>query len=186
MFERAPRALTGGLGLERSRRGRSSWLLVGIVCVSIVLVAGLWSLLKPPRTTPQTSLGATPPAAAPTTTTIVQQTTTTTSKPKGVTVELHYLGPSWTRIAADGKISFQGVPGTSEQRTFKASHSIDVTLGAPSVVELTVNGRSLGVPDRSGRVWHRSFTVNSADAVANSAEGTPNGSSTDSTGPSSG
>jgi len=184
VFERVPRALTGGLGVERSRRGRSSWLLVGIVGVSIVLVASLWSLLKPPRTTPQTSLGATPPAVAPTTTTIPQPTTTTAPKPKGLTVVLRYLGPSWTRVTADGKVSFQGVLGTSERRTFKASRSIDLTLGAPSVVELTVNGRSLGVPDRSGRVWHRSFTVESAAAVASSAEGGPAGSSTDSTVPS--
>jgi hypothetical protein len=175
VFERVPRALTGGLGVERRRRGRSSWLLVGIVCVSIVLVASLWSLLKPPRTT-QTSLGATPPATAPTTT-LVEPTTTTAPKPKGVTLVLHYIGASWTKVAADGKVSFQGIGAVSDRRTFKAKHTIDLTLGAPGQVEVNVNGKSVQAKD-TGRVWHQSFTVDSANQNAtNSAEGATGGSS---------
>lgn len=175
MFERVPRALTGGLGVERRRRGRSSWLLVGIVGVSIVLVASLWSLLKPPRTT-QTSLSATPPATAPTTT-LVEPTTTTEPKPKGVTLVLHYLGASWTKVAADGKISYQGIGVASDRRTFKAKRTIELTLGAPGQVQVNVNGRSVEAKD-TGRVWHQSFTVDSANqAATNSAEGATGGSS---------
>jgi hypothetical protein len=158
VFERVPRALTGGLGVERRRRGRSSWLLVGIVCVSIVLVASLWSLLKPPRTT-QTSLSATPPATAPTTT-LVEPTTTTKPKPQGVTLVLHYVGASWTRVAADGKVSFRGIGTASDRRTFKAKRVIELTLGAPGQVQVEVNGQSI-VPQNNGQIWHRSFTVNS-------------------------
>jgi Domain of unknown function (DUF4115) len=173
VFERAPRALTGGLGVERRRRGRSSWLLVGIVCVSIVLVASLWSLLKPPRTT-QSSLSATPPATAPSTTS-PEPTTTTKPKPKGVTLVLHYVGASWTRVDVDGKVSFRGIGVASDQRTFTAKRTIDLTLGAPGQVQLTVNGQSI-VPKDTGQVWHRSFTADTGSAT-NSAEGAGGGSS---------
>jgi hypothetical protein len=170
VFERVPRALTGWLGVERRRRGRSSWLLVGIVCVSIVLVASLWSLLKPPRTT-QTSLSATPPATAPPTTTLVGPTTTTKPKPQGVTLVLHYVGASWTKVTTDGKVSFRGIGVASDRRTFKAKRVIELTLGAPGEVQVKVNDQSI-VPQNTGQIWHRSFTVDSAGQDAtNTAEG---------------
>lgn len=158
VFERVPRALSGGLGVERRRRGRSSWLLVGIVCVSIVLVASLWSLLKPPRTA-QTSLSATPPATAPSTT-IAEPTTTTKPKPKGVTLVLRYVGRSWTRVAADNKVLYRGIGTASDRRTFTAKRTIEVTLGAPGQVQVQVNGQSV-VPENNGQIWHRTFTVDS-------------------------
>jgi Domain of unknown function (DUF4115) len=176
VFQRAPRALTGGLGVERRRRVRSSWLLVGIVCVSIVLVASLWSLLKPPRTN-QTSLSATPPATAPPSTTLAAPTTTTRPKPQGVTLVLRYVGASWTRVVTDGKVSFRGIATASDRRTFKAKHTIDLTLGAPGEVRVNVNGQSI-VPQNTGSIWRRSFTVNSGNQNAtNSAEGAPGGTS---------
>lgn len=175
VFERAPRALTGGLGVERRWRGRSSWLLVGIVGVSVVLVASLWSLLKPPRAA-QTSLTATPPATAPPTT-LGAPTTTTTPKPRGVTLVLDYVGASWTRVAIDGKVSFQGIAVASDRRTFKAKRTIDLTLGAPGQVQVNVNGQSI-VPQNNGSIWHRTFTVDSGNKdVTNSAQGASGGSS---------
>jgi cytoskeleton protein RodZ len=180
VFERTPRAMSG-LGLERSRRAPSSWVVVAIVFVSIVLVASLWSMLKP-GTTPQSPLGAaTPPVA--TTTTVRSATTTTTTtepQPKGVTVALRYLGRSWTRVIADGRVSFEGIPSTAERRTFKADRTLEVVLGAPSVVELTVNGKAIGIADNSGHIYRRAFTAGSTpDAGTNSAEG-GNGATTDS------
>jgi cytoskeleton protein RodZ len=177
VFERAPRALTGGLGAERRRRGRSSWLLVGIVFVSIVLVASVWSLLKPAPSSSQTTLNPTPPATAAPTTTPAEPTTTIAPKPKGVTLVLRYVGASWTKVAVDGKVSFQGIGNTSERRTFKARHTIDITLGAPGQVKLTVNGKSV-VPNRTGTVWHHSFTADTANqGQTTTAQGGQPGSS---------
>ncbi len=172
VFERAPRALTG-LGLERSRRAPSSWLVVAIVFVSIVLVASLWSLVKPPRTS-QSPLGAATPPVASTTTTIRSATTTTTeAQPEGVTVVLRYLGRSWTRVTSDGKLSFEGIPGASERRTFRADRSLELMLGAPAVVELTVNGKAMGIADTSGNIYRHAFTSGATggrDAGTNSAD----------------
>lgn len=176
VFQRAPRALTGGLGVERRRRGRSSWLLVGIVCVSIVLVASVWSLLKPPRSN-QTALTATPPATAPPTTTLPNPTTTTQPLPQDVTMVLHYTGASWTRVATDGKVVFQGIGAASDQRTFKAKRDIDLTLGAPGQVQLTVNGQSIPLKD-TGSIWRRTFTL---DQLRKQAQSPPAGGSNQST-----
>jgi hypothetical protein len=172
VFQRAPRALTGGLGVERRRRRRSSWLLVGIVCVSIVLVASVWSLLKPPQSN-QTALTATPPATAPPTTTLPEPTTTTKPLPQDVTLVLHYVGASWTRVASDGKVVFRGIGAASDQRTFKAKREIDLTLGAPGQVQLTVNGQSVPVKD-TGSIWRRTFTL---DQLRKQAQSPPAGGS---------
>ncbi|HZD68751.1 MAG TPA: RodZ domain-containing protein [Actinomycetes bacterium] len=168
VFERAPRALSG-LGLERRRRAPSGWLVVAIVFVSIVLVASLWSLVKPPRTTSQGPLGAATPPVASTTTTI-RPTTTTEARAEGVTVVLRYLGRSWTKVTSDGKLSFEGIPGASERRTFKADRSLELMLGAPAVVELTVNGKAMGIADSSGRVYRHAFTSGDGGTGSNSAD----------------
>jgi cytoskeleton protein RodZ len=176
VFERAPRALTGGLGVERRRRGRSSWLLVGIVFVSIVLVASLWSLLKPAKSSSQTTLNATPPATAAPTTAPPAPTTTIVPQPKGVTVVLRYVGASWTKVTTDGKASFQGVGAISEHRTFTAKHTIDLTLGAPSQVKVTFNGKPV-VPNRTGSIWHHTFRApKPQQGQTTTAQGTPPGS----------
>jgi cytoskeleton protein RodZ len=158
LFEHAPTAIRGARA--GGRRGQT-WLAVAIVCVSIILVASLWSLLRP---SPDPTEAQPPFAPAPATTAAVGSAGTsappTTARPvqRGVTVTLRYRAPSWTRVTADGKVSFEGTPGRDERRTFRAKRSIDLILGAPAVVSLTVNGKDLGVADRSGAIWRHSFT----------------------------
>jgi cytoskeleton protein RodZ len=154
LFEHAPKAI----GVRASGRRGPNWLAVAIVCVSIILVVSLWSLLRPsPDPTaaqppfapePATTVGAAGTSAPPTTATPI---------PRGVTVTLRYSAPSWTRVTTDGRVFFEGTPGPDERRTFRARRSIDLILGAPGVVRLTVNGKELGVPP-SNAVWRHSFT----------------------------
>jgi cytoskeleton protein RodZ len=155
LSEHAPTAIGGPAG---GRRG-PTWLAVAIACVAIILVASLWSLLRP---TPDPTAGRPPLASAPATTAAIAGTGAppTTARPveRGVTVTLRYNARSWTRVTADGRVFFEGTPGPDERRTFRAQRSIDLILGAPAGVSLTVNGKDLGVPDRSGAVWRRSFT----------------------------
>jgi cytoskeleton protein RodZ len=157
LFEHAPTAIRGARA--GGRRGQT-WLAVAIVCVSIILVASLWSLLRP---SPDPTEAQPPFAPAPATTAVGSAGTSappTTARPvpRGVTVTLRYRAPSWTRVTADGKALFEGTPGRDERRTFRAKRSIDLILGAPAVVSLTVNGKDLGVADRSGAIWRHSFT----------------------------
>jgi hypothetical protein len=133
---------------------------VAIVCVSVILLVSLWGLLRPAPdpsdaqppfvTTPATKApGAAAPAAPP---------TTARAAPRDVTVTLRYAGASWTRVTADGRVAFEGTPGPRQRRTFKARRSLELILGYPAGVRLTVNGRDLGVADRSGNIWRGSFT----------------------------
>jgi hypothetical protein len=136
---------------------------VAIACVSVILLVSLWGLLRPASdaadtqppfvTTPATRTPGAAAAPAP---------PTTKAAPKDVTVTLRYAGASWTRVTADGRIAFEGTPGPRQRRTFKARRTLTLVLGYPAGVRLTVNGRDLGVPDRSGNIWRRSFTPGSS------------------------
>jgi cytoskeleton protein RodZ len=157
LFEHAPKAIGG---LKTGGRG-PNWLRVAIACVSIILLVSLWGLLRPGPdqrdaqppfvTAPATTRAAAKPAPA------------TTARParKDVTVTLRYTGASWTRVTADGRLAFEGTPGPRERRTFKARRSLELVLGYPPGVSLTVNGRDLGVADTSGNIWRQSFTPGS-------------------------
>ncbi len=156
LFEHAPRAIGG---LKTGRRG-PNWLTVAIVCVSIILLVSLWGLLRPAPdpsdtqppfvTTPATTAAGAAAKPAP--------ATTARPAPRQVTVTLRYAGASWTRVTADGRVAFEGTPGPNQRRTFTARRSLELVLGYPAGVHLTVNGRDLGVADRSGNIWRHSFT----------------------------
>jgi hypothetical protein len=161
LFEHAPRAIGG---LQTGRRG-PNWLVVAIVCVSVILLVSLWGLLRPAPdpadaqppfvTTPASPAPKAPGAAA------APATPSTRAAAKDVTVILRYAGASWTRVTADGRVAFEGTPGPRQRRTFKARRSLELILGYPAGVRLTVNGRDLGVADRSGNIWRGSFTPTS-------------------------
>jgi cytoskeletal protein RodZ len=164
VFERAPRAI-GRLGAGRRR---PSWLVVAIVAVTIVLLVSLWGLLRPAPdpadaqppfvTTPAPAPakgGAAAAAATPDPATTARPATAAAGD---VTVTLRYAGASWTRITADGRVAFEGTPGPGQRRRFTARRSLQLVLGYPAGVHLAVNGRDLGVADRSGSIWRHTFT----------------------------
>ena len=155
LFEHAPKAIAARAG---GRRSGPTWIAVAIVCVSIILLVSLWSLLRPEPDPTNTQPPFAPEPATTVTTPTTAPPTTARAAPRGVTVTLRYAAPSWTRVTADGAVSFEGTPRNGERRTFRAKRSIDLILGAPAGVRLTVNGKDLGVPDRSGAIWRHSFT----------------------------
>ncbi|HEV3462368.1 MAG TPA: RodZ domain-containing protein, partial [Actinomycetota bacterium] len=55
----------------------------------------------------------------------------------------------------------EGIPGPRQRRTFTARRSLELVLGYPAGVRLTVNGKDLGVADRSGGIWRHTFTPRS-------------------------
>jgi hypothetical protein len=38
-------------------------------------------------------------------------------------------GASWTRVTADGKLAFEGTPGSGQRRSFTAKRSLELVLG---------------------------------------------------------
>jgi cytoskeleton protein RodZ len=136
---------------------------VAIVCVTVILLVSLWGLLRPApdpsdAQPPFVTAPADPVPKAPGAAAAPAPPTTARPAPKDVTVTLRYAGASWTRVTADGRVAFEGTPGPRQRRTFKARRSLELILGYPAGVRLTVNGRDLGVADRSGNIWRHSFT----------------------------
>lgn len=133
---------------------------MAIACVSVILLVSLWGLLRPgPDQRDAPPAFVTTPA--PTTAAEPAPTTTARPAPKDVTVILRYRGASWTRVTADGRVAFEGTPGPNQRRTFTAKRSLNLVLGYPAVVRVTLNGRDLGVADTSGNIWRQSFTPGS-------------------------
>ena len=155
LFEHAPRAIGG---LKTGRRG-PNWLVVAIVCVSVILLVSLWGCCgrRPTRRRPagvrdhpghhrrrrggQAALGHHRPGRA-------------QAGDPDPALRRRLLDPGHRRRPA----RLRGHPGPNQRRTFKARRSLDVVLGYPAGVRLTVNGKDLGVPDRSGNIWRQSFT----------------------------
>ena len=133
---------------------------MAIACVSVILLVSLWGLLRPaPDQRDAPPAFVTTPA--PTTAAEPAPTTTARPAPKDVTVTLRYRGASWTRVTADGRVAFEGTPGPGQRRRFTARRSLQLVLGYPAGVSLTVNGHDLGVADTSGNIWRQSFTPGS-------------------------
>jgi uncharacterized protein DUF4115 len=136
---------------------------VAIACVSIILLVSVWGLLRPAddQSDAQPPFVTTPPTTAARAAAKPAPPTTARPARKDVTVTLRYSGASWTRVTADGRVAYEGTPGPSERRTFTARRSLDLVLGYPAGVHLTVNGHDLGVADTSGNIWRQSFTPGS-------------------------
>ncbi|MBF0253771.1 MAG: DUF4115 domain-containing protein [Candidatus Omnitrophica bacterium] len=52
----------------------------------------------------------------------------------------------WLRLSADGEILFESILRSGEHERWKADRSIEMKLGRPEGVELTLNGFALGQP----------------------------------------
>jgi hypothetical protein len=73
--------------------------------------------------------------------------TETLASVDGVNLEIDAVhGECWIDVTSDGASVFSGTLPMGESRTFKATDKMTVILGLPSSVELTVNGRDLGIP----------------------------------------
>ncbi|HKE99858.1 MAG TPA: RodZ domain-containing protein [Actinomycetes bacterium] len=149
----------GGFGTRR--RPRPNWWVLGSVAAGIVVIAGVVSLFGGDRQPAPAPVVGAPATTAPAVATPAPGTTTTSTTrpaPQGVRVVLHYVGPSWSLVRADGEQVFQGIPGAGERRTFRAAKRLELTLGDAGVVELSVNGRDLGQLGGPGEVWRGTFT----------------------------
>ena len=152
---RAPRPVK----VDLNRRG-PSWVAIGIVCCSIILLWALWLLVRPEAAkappapfaaTVTTATPAAPPTSAPT-----APTARPAPRPKPVTVMVRYLAASWTSVRTDGRVAFRGTVDAGQTRTFTGRQTVDLLLGNPQGVQLTVNDTALGTPP-TPMVWRQVF-----------------------------
>lgn len=77
---------------------------------------------------------------------------------RGVSLVLSATGRSWLRVTADGVRVFEDVVRAGETRQWTARRLIQIRAGNAGAVDLTVNGRRLGVPGRVGQIAALAFT----------------------------
>ncbi len=70
-------------------------------------------------------------------------------------------GISWLRVTADGQRVFQGFVRAGDVRTWTAERELLIRIGNAGAVELTANGRLLGVLGEPSEVVERRFTRSS-------------------------
>lgn len=143
------------------------WILIPLVIfLAVVLYVNVRDLVRSgPQTVPSPPAvaSATPrPAPSPTPAAGVAPapalSPAAVSSPSGPAVEapitlvMAATGESWLRVTVDGRRAFQGHVFAGETRTWSAERELEIKIGNAAVVEVTVNGRSLGVLGRPGQV----------------------------------
>ena len=143
----------------KQRKPSGNWSVAAVLAASALLFLGVLGMLQgePPADEPagvsrndnQGDQGGGTEAQP-------QQTPRSSPKPTptetlasvdGVNLEIDTVhGECWIDVTSDGASVFSGTIPMGESRSFKATDKMTVVLGLPKSVELTVNGRNLGVP----------------------------------------
>lgn len=71
-------------------------------------------------------------------------------------------GISWLQIDVDGVTRFAQVAGSGFSRTFEAEEEISINTGNAGVVQVEINGQSLGAMGESGEVITETYTLKAA------------------------
>ncbi|CAN5458266.1 DUF4115 domain-containing protein [soil metagenome] len=142
----------------KQRKPSGNWSVAAVLAASALLFLGVLGLLQgepptdePPGVSRNDSRGdrggteaqpqQTPPSSPKPT------PTETLASVDGVNLEIDAIhGDCWIDVTSAGAIAFSGTIPMGESRTFNATDKMTVILGLPSSVELTVNGRNLGIP----------------------------------------
>lgn len=80
---------------------------------------------------------------------------------RGVMVVISATGQSWIRVTADGVKVFENVLRPGDVRRWSAKRILQIRSGNAGAVDVTVNGRRLGVLGRVGQIAARAFTRSS-------------------------
>lgn len=151
----APQPLTRPMAPERA--SRTGLFLVGAVLVVVVLaVIGILNdrpeeqplandqVAPPPvetETDPLAQAPTTRPSAAPSEPTTAAPTEAATG---GVEVTLQTTAETWMRVLVDGDHRYEGIQRAGVNEQYVADQEVELRIGNPAAVELTVNGRALG------------------------------------------
>ncbi len=80
---------------------------------------------------------------------------------RGVIVVISATGTSWIRVSTDGVKVFENVLRPGEVRRWSAKRILQIRAGNAGAVDITVNGRRLGVLGGVGQIAARAFTRSS-------------------------
>lgn len=83
----------------------------------------------------------------------------------GIVIEVRASGRCWIRVVADGQMLFEGIVTAGETRKWHGRGPMTVRLGNAGGVELTVNGKFLGVLGQPGEVVSRTFSKDDVRSI---------------------
>ncbi|HSE55867.1 MAG TPA: RodZ domain-containing protein [Nocardioidaceae bacterium] len=162
--------------LATPERRSPSWSTAMIVVLVVVCIYGAIQLFGPsdqsgvvangPTSTPVSAPTSAPPASsAPPATSAPPTSASSTPSviaqvPRdsvSVTVDA-VRGTSWVRATtASGKVLFEGLLAKGATRDFTDKSQVKLVIGSAGSIDLTVNGKGIGSPGKSGDVVHLAF-----------------------------
>ncbi|ORU00707.1 helix-turn-helix domain protein [Anaerovibrio sp. JC8] len=83
-----------------------------------------------------------------------------------VQVVAKFTGPCWVSVKADGKEVFEGTVDSGKDMSWKGNEKVELTAGNAGAIELTWNGKNLGILGDKGQVVERVMTKDSDGAKA--------------------
>jgi cytoskeleton protein RodZ len=78
-------------------------------------------------------------------------------QPSALNVAVAASGHTWVRTVADGATVFEGFLNAGDRQTWQAKRSLTVRVGNAGVVDIAVNGKSVGPLGGSGQVYEHTF-----------------------------
>ncbi len=152
-----------------------------IVLVVLAVIAGAaWAAIEyfnqpapPPAKPPQAQVQPPAPAPAPTPTPTAQKPVTPAPGTRPIVVVAKYTAECWTRVTADGREVYEGIPRPDETLTWNANQTMTVHVGNAAGIDLTYNGQPQGRLGGDGDVISKTFTANTT--IQSGTTGTPTG-----------
>ncbi|MDR7484152.1 MAG: DUF4115 domain-containing protein [Armatimonadota bacterium] len=78
--------------------------------------------------------------------------------PEGVTVEVQASARSWLRVVVDDQPVFEGFLAAGDSQRWQGRTTVALRAGNAGAVQVTANGRPVGVLGQTGEVVDRTFT----------------------------
>ena len=149
----------------RQKEGGSSLGRWVITLVVLAVVAGAaWAVFnhlnQPPAPQPKPPQVQVQPAPAPAPLPAPRNTPAPAPAASTIVVVAKYSADCWTRVTADGRELYEGIPRVGETFTWNANQTMNVHLGNAAGVDLTYNGQPQGRLGGDGDVISKTFTVN--------------------------
>lgn len=155
-----PKVEAGRAGEGGSSLGR--WVIILVVLA--VIAGAAWAVFnhlnQPPAPPPKPPQSLAQPAPAPAPVPAPQKAPAPTPAARPIVVVAKYTADCWTRVTADGREVYEGIPRIGESFTWNADQTMTVHLGNAAGVELTYNGQPQGRLGGDGDVISKTFTAN--------------------------
>lgn len=149
----------------RADRKAPNWTAAMAVALVVICVLAGISLIGNRHSSSHNTAGHTNPPVSPAPSSAAPSSPPAASPPAGSVARVRTdLAIALIRVTSDrtwmsvstlsGRLLFQGLLASGQQRLFKDAHGLRLTIGNAPAVDLVANGRDLGSPRSQGNVAH--------------------------------